>query len=165
MNDDTHIDTDATITARDQVDRNIERKLWLEDMARQALVLKHRIHALYAALAQVEEALKEGLKDGERIVTPTGTVLLLETQSVSFTDVEAVQRALGSGFSRLVKTKMVYQPDAALSELASDAQSPVGQALRQGLTLQRRRSLLYNFRSGAPAKPCRSTPLTASGND
>lgn len=128
-----------------------EREHWLEDLALQALALKRQIHTLHAALAQVESALKDALHDGERVVTAAGTVLALETAAIHFTDMEAVRRALGFGFGRLVKTELVYRPDPALAELAADGNSGLGRALRAGLTLQRRQSLLYNYRQTSRA--------------
>jgi len=135
---------------------HVEREHWLEDLALQALALKRQIHTLHAALAQVEAALKEALNDGERVVTAAGTVFSLETAAIHFTDIEAVRRALGFGFGRLVKTELVYRPDPALAELAADGNSGLGRALRAGLTLQRRQSLLYNLRATPPSTPLRA---------
>jgi hypothetical protein len=122
----------------------------LDLLADHCAARKAEIKRLTEELDRYEATLKARATPGEKIVTPSGAaVLIVESQTVTVTDVTRLQEILGEGFDALVKTRVNYAAEEGLKRLACDADDVVGQKLREGLTVTISRSVRYTLPKAA----------------
>jgi hypothetical protein len=107
----------------------------LDLLADHCAARKAEIKRLTEELEPCETALKARATPGEKITTPSGAVVqVVESQAVEITDPEKLKDLLGEeAFCALTRADVKYRAEPGLNDLACDADSPVGEKLREGV--------------------------------